>query len=645
MSMRRFLLRWLPLSILLIAVAAQAEVIPFDLEVGYRWLKLDGSENMYRTQINERSGFLIRTFSLNTSDVNGGIDRLRIDASDLGVGPAGALRLEATRADTYRFTLGYRQTNAFSALPAFANPLLGQGIVPGQHTYDRDRKMLDLDFEYLAAGKFTPFIGYSFNRVDGPGTTTFALGGDEFLLSRNLKDTANEFRVGTGFNLGSVQGSITQGWRRQHGTDSLTLAGAANGNSPGPILGQPLSATSITRSDKTNVKTPFTNAYVTGQFAKRVRLIGNYVRFAATSDGNDTESAAGSFVSFPISRFFTGLSEQASSRAKNSTWRGGGRAEINLFEGVDLLAGYQREHRELDGSALINTLYLNSITFGGIDKRDLQTVLNASNSLERTETVTSAGFSARALEPFSIRAEYREAKQEVTVTPDLSELVVPSSGGEGGSFNRKVRTFDTNAAYTQSGFTLGAAWRRDQANTPIFRTDFLDRYRFRVRAAWAAPKYFRAGITAENTKQRNDQTGINFDSRIRQYSGDVEVTPVQAFRLYGSFSKFKADSNLLYRIPQNFTTGTSIHAENGRSREGGFSVFVKKVTLDAGLSKFNNEGTIPFNMDRYRVRAVFDIHAKTGVAAEYGRDKYSEASAALSNYRASRYGLYFRWTP
>ena len=111
------------------------ESIPYDLEIGFRTLQISGNEDMYRTQINERSGLLLRSFTLLTTDPGFGtsklVDRFRVDARDLGVGPAGSLRIEADKIDLYRFRLGYRRNNSFSALPAFANPLLGQGIIPG----------------------------------------------------------------------------------------------------------------------------------------------------------------------------------------------------------------------------------------------------------------------------------------------------------------------------------------------------------------------------------------------------------------------------------------------------------------------------------------------------------------------------------
>src|SRR4051795_9649673 len=93
-------------ALLLFTAAASAQAQTFDVEAGYRWLDLKGNSGMYRTQINEREGFLIRSFTLNTSSPALG-DRIVVTASDFGTSPAGSIRVEADRRDIYRFTLGY----------------------------------------------------------------------------------------------------------------------------------------------------------------------------------------------------------------------------------------------------------------------------------------------------------------------------------------------------------------------------------------------------------------------------------------------------------------------------------------------------------------------------------------------------------
>jgi hypothetical protein len=616
-----------------IALTAHAQNLP-QVEIGYRWLDLGGNRNVYRSQVNERSGLLLRSFNYNLAETPLA-DYFRVDASDLGAGPAGALRLESGKANSYRLNLRYRRADAFSAIPSFAL---------GQHTFDRTRTALDGDLELLRWSKFTPFIGYSWNHYDGPGTTTVHTGQDEFLLLQDLDDTDREIRVGTSFDLGPVQGQITQGWRNFHGRESLTLSpGAGGGNASTPLLGRPITAEHIRRDDDTSVRTPFTNLYVTGVALSRIRLVGNYARFAADTNGSGAEDVGGSLASFAISRFFNALTERSSADARNTTWRGGARAEVALVKGIDLLAGWQRESRELSGSALINTLYLQSITFGGADPRDVEVILNSSNALERKEDSGSIALSARSLGPFSLRGGWSTSRQDVTVTPDLSEIVAP--GGQNGNFRRVVNSFDVDGAFTKAGFVLGAAWKRSNADDPILRTDFLHRDRVRLRAGWQAPRFFRAMLSNEETRQRNDRPDIDYDSKLRELSGMVEVTPTETMSFRASASRFHSDSSIFYRLPQNFTIDDSIHVERGNSIDGGASLAFTRFTFDGDLSRFTNRGTAPFKMDRSRVRVTVPIVARYGVSAEWANDKYRDSALVLANYDANRYGIFLRITP
>jgi hypothetical protein len=615
---------------LLAAFAASAQsAAPFDLEVGYRWLDLKGDEGMYRTQIDERSGLLIRAFTM-TSEAPFA-DRVRIDISDLGVGPAGSFRLDAGRASLYRFRLGYRNADLFSAVPAFAL---------GQHTYDRTRRTIDADLELFPDRNFVPFVGYSFNRFSGPGTTSYHLGQDEFLLGQSLSDREHEYRAGASFRYAHVYGQVTQGWRHFRGDETLSLFGPSTGNSTTPVLGRDITASTISRHDATSVDTPFTSAYVTGQFAERVKVIGNFVRFNADWNGNESEADTGSLVSFTINRFFAGLNETATSRVKNTTWRGGARAEITLADNVDVFAGFEREHRDLEGSALINDLFLQTLNFGGADPRDVTAALNANSSMERTEDVVRAGVSARAIGPFALRAEVRESDIDASVTPDLSEIVVP--GAQGGSFVRRVRTFDSTGSYSTGGLNLTAAWRHDSADANIFRTDFLNRNRYRVRVQYNAPKWIRAGITAEKTKQSNDHPDVAYNATMRQYTATAEVAPLANVAVRGSISRLRADSTALFRRPETFAPDTSLQVENGRARELGVTLSYKRVAFDTGYSRFTNDGSYPFTLERTSARATIDLKAKTGLAFEWNKDRYEEAPSA-GNFDANRYGIYLRW--
>jgi hypothetical protein len=313
---------------------------------------------------------------------------------------------------------------------------------------------------------------------------------------------------------------------------------------------------------------------------------------------------------------------------------------------VDLFGGFEREHRMQSGASLIDTLYLQSITFGGLDKKDLDVLLSTKNSLERTYDVWNAGASVRSVGPFAFRGEYRETSDHTIYTPDLAEIVVASTGGQGGPVDRMVRTVDLGMTFAMSGFTAAASWKRDAASAPVFRTDYQDRDRYRARVGYrTAGDLIAVGFQVEQTDQSNSWAGMGYDGTSRQYSADLELAPIPELRLRGSASQFQASSTMLYRVPQNFNLDTSVNSEKGDSLEGGLSLLLKPVTFDAALGRFENRGSNPFNIDRYRFKLAWDMMEKVGIVGEWARDKYREATPSLGDFDATRFGLYLRWRP
>jgi hypothetical protein len=621
-----------------------AQAFSLDLEAGYRFVDVSGNEQMYRSQIDERQGILLRSASFVSGAGNAAFDELRFSASDLGAGPAGFFRLEAGRRGAYRLQIGYRRADFYSALPAFANPLLAQGIIPGQHTMSRVRHVLDLELELLPGAVVTPLLGYTWNRLDGPGRSTYTVGGDEFLLAHDLEDRDQEFRVGAAFHAGTWAGQIVQGWRKYKSTQTFDLfPGAGEGNNLPPVLGVPVEVDHITRRVRTDADTPVTSAFVTGRVGDRVRVVATYGRARADGDTSEREDLTGSLVSFAISRFFGGLSETASTRAKLTQWRGSGRVEYSLMDGMDLAAGYERRHRELDGVALVSTLFLDTTTFAGFDPRDVLELLDARTAIERTEDVFFGEIAARSLGPLALRAGFTRTEQDVTVTPDPSEIVVP--GGQGGDFERAVNAFDAGATFTRFGLTFGADARLERADDAIVRTDFRDRDRFRLRAGWTGWAPLSVTATAEWIDASNDRTGFDYDLETRQYAAEVGVTPWKPLHLRFSAGRFQTDTRIPIRRPQDFGIEPSIHSEEGDFFEAGAGVTFSRFGVDGAYGRFDNDGSFSFTVDRWRLRASADFTANVGLAAEWARDDYEESLAALTrgDYEANRFGIFLRW--
>ncbi len=638
-------------TLLGVAASLRGQAIPIDIELGYRWVDVSGNDQMYRTQINDRPGVLLRSLNYASQGPLGGfVDYLHIDASDIGAGPAGQFRLQAGQVNLFKLNFVWRDTDLYSALPAFANPFLSEGIVPGQQTWNRTRNIYDATLELFPGKVVTPLLGYTRNVYQGPGTTTYHIGGNEFLLNQQVQSIDELFRIGLGFNYGPVQAGFTQGWRLFTWKEVSRLApGAGDGNVTTPILGQDVTADGIASTQSNRINTPVTNAWATANLFGRLKITGSYVQADGSNETQYVEADAGNFVSFEIARFFSGLGETVNSRARTDFWRGSARAEITVLSNVVIAGGWVENSRVLDGQALISSLYLNTVTYAGVPAGDLLKEIDANTSVDQMDRVYDASVTARMLGPFAVNAGWSQTQQNVTATPDASEIVIP--GGQGGRYQRRINTYGGGASWSQYGFTLTGDYHHDDADQPIFRTDYLSRDRYAFRGLWNCGNLFRIGAQYRETFAQDDIVQIGYKTHLREFTADAEVSLFKdMLTLRGSGGEFLTDRQILIRVPENFDIVPTYQKELGHTWEGGATFHWERLSIQAAYLWMNNNGSIPFTFNRGRVLAEFFFLKDLGATFEWLDDKYTERVAfdqagPLANYNGNRYYVGLHWRP
>ena len=257
-------------------------------------------------------------------------------------------------------------------------------------------------------------------------------------------------------------------------------------------------------------------------------------------------------MSFEIARFFSGLGETVNSRSRTDYWRASARAEVNVVEGVDLAGGWAENSRALDGQALISTLFLDTVTYAGQSTGDLLREINARTRIDDMSRVYDASVTARLIGPVAVNAGWTQTQQNVTATPDASEIVVP--GGQGGRYERRVNTYGGGATFNQWGLTLTADYHHDSADVPIFRTDYIDRDRYGFRGVWNFKDFVKVGAFFRETHAADDAVEIGYSTKIREFEADVEVTLLKnMLTLRGSGGEFLTNRKILIRVPQDFS--------------------------------------------------------------------------------------------
>lgn len=635
-------------AVLLLAFGASfaaAQSTSLDIEVGYQEVDVTGNEDMFRTQINQDDGFVLRDFSLNFVDPSGDagfVDRLRVDASGFGGNPAGRFRLQMGLGDIYRVNLFYQQFDSFSALPAYANPLVDDGVYPGQHTWERNRDILDFQLEILPGRAITPIVGFRWNSYDGPGGSTYSVGADDFQIDSQLDETEEEFYLGVNFATKGIQGTLLQGWRSFEGTYTDTLApGAGGGNSSGTVIGQDVELDTFNRTTSTEADTPVTTFHMTGRVTETSRFVASYTRADYEGDTTMDEMLTGSLVSFQLSRFFEGLDQSVQSRTENPYWRGEARFEWDISHKVGMRVGYEARDRQLQGWALISSLYMDTMTFNGFDPKDIETLVDAETGYEREEGTANIRFDFRNLGAFSLWAEYAVTDQDVDLSADVAEIVLP--GGQEGEYDRQISSFDLGAMVTVGDFKFLIDAIGQDSDEVIVRTDFNDRLRLRGRVDWSISRMFRLLLTAESIDADNDASGIGYQYDTDRYAVDFNFTPTDNFLLRAAWDTYQTDTEMPIRVPQTFQIIPSMYAEEGDLLEGNMRWKIALFTIEAAYSTFENVGSFPFEMDRAFARLAIDLSKKFAIAGEYENWDYSEDLFPVADYDANRWGFYVRW--
>lgn len=627
-----------------IAAPVLAQTVQFDLGLGYQWLDVSGNEDVYRTQSGEKEGALLDSLTLVLTDTQGnrGYDQLRLTAAGIGASPDSRFRIDIGLHKVYSVRLNITRADVFNYLPGYANPFLASGVVPGQHTMDRRRDALDLDVELFPGRMFTPLVGYSRSTYKGPAATTYHVGQDEFQLHSDIDQKVREYRVGVGFSAGGFRGSVVQGWRYLDSDTFMSLSqGAGNGNSSRPVLGRDVFADSLELHSTNSSDMPFTNAYLTGHFFNRLRLVTSYVRTTGESDVEETAAMSGQFASYALQRFFMEADQVGSSHAENPSWRGEARIEFELLQGLDLLVGYRSSHRELDGQTLVTTNYIDTVNFSGANPADIIGILNARTAWERDEDVLEGKLVINGVSWLRLWGAAAKVDQKVSILPDLAEIVVP--GGQGGTFKRDIDRASAGADLDFGMVSLGGDVSQDTADVAVVRTDYSDRLRVRGRIGFKLGSVIRLVGTTETIDSSNPQADTKYDSTVKHWAVNLDVTPIEAITIHAGYDEYQSDSSLIVRRPQDFVLETSVYAEDGENIEGSVSAKLGRITFDLGGNRYTNEGDLAFDLDRAYARFDIGISDGIGIYGNWERRKYDEKALTLASFDGDRYGIFLRW--
>ena len=272
------------------------------LEFGYRGIRTGGDINKYKSDLNYKAGPRIfdSSFLMKSKDGSGGLfDTLLVTSTGFGADPSGNVRISAESAKWYRFDGTYRRFKYYRFLNSFANPNwvfspANFSVPPksftGEHGQNVKMEVGDFDLTILPKNRHIRFnVGFSPERLNGPSFTNYHIGGNEFNFPLNIRSRANDFRVGADGQLGPIDYSFLQGFRRFRDDGTIDV-GAFSGINVNPAAAQ---LTSYHRNEPTRGSVDYTRFSLHSLVAKKLDITGRIVYSKSTSDFTFVENFSG----------------------------------------------------------------------------------------------------------------------------------------------------------------------------------------------------------------------------------------------------------------------------------------------------------------------------------------------------------------
>ena len=269
------------------------------LEFGYRGTAVDGDRNKYNSDLNYNPGPRVfdSSYLMKRKEGDGGLfNTLLVTGTGFGGDPNGQVRWTMENSKWYRFDGYYRRFKYFRYLNNFANPnwAFTPAVPPnpetGQHGIDTTTQLGDFDFTIMPKNRVIRFnVGYSPERFSGPAYTNYHAGRNDFNFLSNLRSRADDYRMGAEGQLGPVDWTFLQGFRRFRDDSSINIGpnrGLNRANNTAEL-------TSFSRNEPSRGSVDFTRFSAHTLVAKRLDITGRIVYSKAKTNFTFAENITG----------------------------------------------------------------------------------------------------------------------------------------------------------------------------------------------------------------------------------------------------------------------------------------------------------------------------------------------------------------
>jgi hypothetical protein len=219
------------------------------IDLGYVFIPgVGGSYDTYRSIIDVHQGPKLLGTEFTLADPkHHWFDTISVRATSWGAEPSSSVHVDAKKTGVYDFNADYRDFAYFNFLPSYADPLLSQGVVLDEQSFDTRRKIAALSLDLRPGHTWTPYVAWDHDSSSGTGASVFVTNGNNYPVPNTLSDSTDLYRAGVRFEKPHFHVTLEEGGTVFKSDQSLFQSpGSTNyGNFSAPVFGQTLDLTSL----------------------------------------------------------------------------------------------------------------------------------------------------------------------------------------------------------------------------------------------------------------------------------------------------------------------------------------------------------------------------------------------------------------
>ena len=265
------------------------------------------------------------------------------------------------KSGVYDFNADYRDFAYFNFLPSYADPLLGQGMVLDEQSFDTRRKIAALSLDIRPGHWWTPYFGWDHDSSSGHRRFGFCQRRQRTIpVPNTLRDSTDLYRGGVRFEKPRFHVTLEEGGTAFKSDQSLyQTPGSVNyGNFSAPIFGQTLDLTSLLAAYGIGGSSAYSKALLTANPTTWLDIYGQFLYSQPdTPTSTISRTDAGNLYLQSQILFYSSEQELITAAAQQPHTTGSLGAEIRPFKRVRIVESWMTDRlHDAGSSASLDTL-------------------------------------------------------------------------------------------------------------------------------------------------------------------------------------------------------------------------------------------------------------------------------------------------